>query len=32
MFDGYLKERFANTNKFANYYINKFILSLRKGI
>ena len=32
MLDGDSKKRFDNTNKFANYDINKFILLLQKGI
>ena len=32
MFDEKLKTRFANTCKFGNYDINKFILLLRKGV
>ena len=30
--DKNVKERFANTYKFTNYDINKFILLLRKGV
>ena len=31
-FDEKLKERFVNTYKFSNYYNNKFVLMLRKGV
>ena len=31
-FDENLKNRFANTYKFSNYNINKFVLLLRKGV
>ena len=32
MFDEKLKERFANTYKFASHDINKLILLLQKGV
>ena len=32
MFDENLKKRLANTQKFSNHDINKFILLLQKGV
>ena len=31
-FDKKLKKRFENIYKFFNYYVNKFIMLLRKGV